>query len=227
MRSTHLTAHSRSHMDDSMRPCRCPHAGCEKRFWTQQHVRRHVLSCHTMDAGQHAVSAQHAHDMLGIERGQPLSVLYRCESPGCDLLFFKRKYLRTRTAQNTPSYASMRDVARGSRQTPSADTMRGFMKKGGTGAFFHIPCRRHQTTLLIRSNVICRAGLSRPGHTCNGTCVCATHLHAACVVDHMPLAISSSGMLLCTMPPAPLCRPPSRSMWPNGRVPGMDASMYF
>lgn len=94
MRSTHLTAHSRSHMDDSMRPCRCPHAGCEKRFWTQQHVRRHVLSCHTMDAGQHAVSAQHAHDMLGIERGQPLTGLYRCESPGCDLLFFKRKYLR-------------------------------------------------------------------------------------------------------------------------------------
>ncbi|KAL4400029.1 RNA polymerase II transcription regulator [Malassezia pachydermatis] len=88
MRATHLQAHMRSHMDDTLKPFVCPHDGCEKRFWTSQHLHRHIVSCHTTDTG---VAASDAQALLG---DASTSGLYRCDRPSCQLLFSKRKHLR-------------------------------------------------------------------------------------------------------------------------------------
>lgn len=102
MRATHLAAHARTHMDDSSKPFECPHEGCTKRFWTQQHVRRHVVSCHAMDTGRHQIHVSDAEAVLGADS---LAGLYRCESPGCGLVFSKRKYLyaHVREAHSDPA----------------------------------------------------------------------------------------------------------------------------
>lgn len=41
LRETHLQAHARSHLPDSVRPFECPEEGCSKRFWTVQHLKVH------------------------------------------------------------------------------------------------------------------------------------------------------------------------------------------
>jgi uncharacterized Zn-finger protein len=45
-RDSHLKAHSRVHLDDSARPCACTEEGCEKKFWTNQHLKKHIEQVH-------------------------------------------------------------------------------------------------------------------------------------------------------------------------------------
>lgn len=42
LRETHLHAHARSHLPQSLRPFTCNKPGCEKRFWTAQHLSVHI-----------------------------------------------------------------------------------------------------------------------------------------------------------------------------------------
>lgn len=41
LRETHLQAHTRSHLPESARPLACSQLGCERRFWTTQHLKVH------------------------------------------------------------------------------------------------------------------------------------------------------------------------------------------
>jgi uncharacterized Zn-finger protein len=42
LRESHLQAHARSHLPSSSRPLGCAYEGCDKRFWTPQHLRVHA-----------------------------------------------------------------------------------------------------------------------------------------------------------------------------------------
>lgn len=104
MRATHLAAHMRSHMDDSSKPFVCTHSNCGKRFWTNQHLRRHVVSCHTPSQdGIPSISALDAKDALG---DPSLSGLYKCTHGGCDRLFSKRKHLRQHVREAHADFSS-------------------------------------------------------------------------------------------------------------------------
>lgn len=46
MRESHLSAHMRTHLSPNTKAHACPVSECSKRFWTTQHVRRHVALCH-------------------------------------------------------------------------------------------------------------------------------------------------------------------------------------
>lgn len=87
MRATHLAAHARSHMDPAEKPFPCTY-GCDKAFWTAQHLRRHIVSCH---ASNEAVQGITPHELEEIGGGAT-SGLYRCTE--CERLFPKRKHLR-------------------------------------------------------------------------------------------------------------------------------------
>lgn len=89
MRSTHLNAHMRSHRDDVDKPYVCTHDECGKRFWTAQHLHRHMVSCHTAAPGALFVSREDASELFG---SSSTSGLYSCEK--CELYFAKRKHLR-------------------------------------------------------------------------------------------------------------------------------------
>lgn len=53
-RRDHLDVHARVHRPESDRPYVCGKAGCEKRFWTSQHKRRHEDGC-GVSGGSHQV----------------------------------------------------------------------------------------------------------------------------------------------------------------------------
>ncbi|ETW80462.1 putative transcription regulator [Heterobasidion irregulare TC 32-1] len=46
LRDTHLAAHARTHLPTSARPLACSEPGCDKRFWTPQHLNTHVEVMH-------------------------------------------------------------------------------------------------------------------------------------------------------------------------------------
>ncbi|KZV60354.1 hypothetical protein PENSPDRAFT_760058 [Peniophora sp. CONT] len=46
LRETHLQAHARSHLPASARPFKCDASGCDKRFWTTQHLEVHEKTIH-------------------------------------------------------------------------------------------------------------------------------------------------------------------------------------
>ncbi|PPQ62933.1 hypothetical protein CVT24_006173 [Panaeolus cyanescens] len=74
LRESHLHAHSRSHLPESARTFQCDRPGCEKRFWTIQHLRVH----------------QSSHDGL-----KP----YQCKETGCNEAFAKHHQLRAHMCQ--------------------------------------------------------------------------------------------------------------------------------
>ncbi|EIN11739.1 hypothetical protein PUNSTDRAFT_111791 [Punctularia strigosozonata HHB-11173 SS5] len=65
-RETHLQAHARTHLPNSSKPFFCKEDGCAKRFWTAQHLARHLdwhngekpFKCPEPECGQ-AFSKQH------------------------------------------------------------------------------------------------------------------------------------------------------------------------
>ncbi|KAL5513353.1 hypothetical protein ACEPAH_3752 [Sanghuangporus vaninii] len=72
-RETHLQAHMRSHLPDSSRPFVCCYEGCEKKFWTSQHLRRHQ-------------------DLHSGEKQ------FKCAESGCNQSFSKHNQLRSHFA---------------------------------------------------------------------------------------------------------------------------------
>ncbi|XP_006460868.1 hypothetical protein AGABI2DRAFT_204147 [Agaricus bisporus var. bisporus H97] len=73
LRETHLHAHARSHLPESSRPFICDKSGCEKRFWTTQHLKVHL--------GWHD----------GVKP-------FTCSEPGCTESFAKHHQLRSHAA---------------------------------------------------------------------------------------------------------------------------------
>ncbi|KAI0245720.1 hypothetical protein BJV78DRAFT_1287293 [Lactifluus subvellereus] len=70
LRETHLQAHVRSHLPKSDRPFVCEESGCDKRFWTAQHLRAHTEVIH---------------------HGEKL---FKCAHEGCVATFLKHHQLR-------------------------------------------------------------------------------------------------------------------------------------
>ncbi|KZT30002.1 hypothetical protein NEOLEDRAFT_1126721 [Neolentinus lepideus HHB14362 ss-1] len=102
-RETHLQAHTRSHLPESERPFVCLKGGCEKRFWTSQHLRAHEewhrgekpFQC-THEGCQEAFTKHHqlrAH--VCSAHSPPGTKPYICTREGCDKSFATNQKLRT------------------------------------------------------------------------------------------------------------------------------------
>lgn len=89
--SCKLQAHEKTHLSkeeqEKLKPFVCDHEGtvngapCNKRFWTRQHLNRHVDGVHGLGDGIAASLSSNAKS-------------YPCTEPGCDAVFSKRKKLR-------------------------------------------------------------------------------------------------------------------------------------
>ncbi|KAH9946789.1 hypothetical protein B0H21DRAFT_877046 [Amylocystis lapponica] len=69
LRETHLQAHARSHLPETAKPLSCDEPGCNKRFWTAQHLRVHEK----------------------IHKGEKPFI---CSEPSCNASFAKHHLLR-------------------------------------------------------------------------------------------------------------------------------------
>uniref|UniRef100_A0A8H7Y7H7 C2H2-type domain-containing protein n=1 Tax=Psilocybe cubensis TaxID=181762 RepID=A0A8H7Y7H7_PSICU len=103
LRETHLHAHARSHLPDTARPLACERPGCEKRFWTSQHLQVH----HSWHDGakpykcteENCSEAFPKHHLLRAhicsEHAPPGTKPYRCSHENCTKSFNTNQHLLT------------------------------------------------------------------------------------------------------------------------------------
>ncbi|KAJ4483747.1 hypothetical protein J3R30DRAFT_3451192 [Lentinula aciculospora] len=103
LRETHLQAHNRVHLPASERLFVCSQPDCEKRFWTQQHLRAHVdwhkgiKSFHCTEPGCNENFAKH-HQLrshICSEHSPPGTKPYPCPHEGCTKSFDTNQHMRT------------------------------------------------------------------------------------------------------------------------------------
>lgn len=102
LRETHLQAHTRSHLPASARPFVCEEPGCEKRFWTAQHLRVHSelhrgekpFKCTEPSCDAAFMKHHQLREHICLIHAPPGTKPYRCSHPGCDKSFSTNQKLR-------------------------------------------------------------------------------------------------------------------------------------
>ncbi|KXN87363.1 Transcription factor IIIA [Leucoagaricus sp. SymC.cos] len=102
LRETHLHAHARSHLSETSRPFICSKDGCEKRFWTAQHLRVHVgwhegikpFSCPEDDCLESFSKHHQLRSHIADVHSPPGTKPYRCEHPQCTKSFSTNQQLK-------------------------------------------------------------------------------------------------------------------------------------
>ncbi|BGP41525.1 hypothetical protein JCM10450v2_005573 [Rhodotorula kratochvilovae] len=101
-RDTHLKAHMRTHASEADKPFTCTEDDCDKRFWTNQHLRAHVDSVHrgngktyncpdcTKTFRKHRLLKEH----LAVEHEQADFKPLVCSHPGCGKAFKQKHHLK-------------------------------------------------------------------------------------------------------------------------------------
>ncbi|ESK93678.1 transcription factor iiia [Moniliophthora roreri MCA 2997] len=103
LRESHLQAHARSHLPDSEKPFVCPQENCNKRFWTQQHLRTHVdwhngakpFACSEPECNEAFPKHHQLRTHKCTAHAPPGTKPYPCTHPGCTKSFDTNQHLRT------------------------------------------------------------------------------------------------------------------------------------
>ncbi|OCH96521.1 hypothetical protein OBBRIDRAFT_765331 [Obba rivulosa] len=121
LRETHLQAHARSHLPESARPHTCDEPGCNKRFWTTQHLRVHSelhkgekpFKC--MEPSCDAAFPKHhqLRDHFCFAHCPPGTKSYICQHHGCTKSFTTNQKLRAHTkTHDEKRYTCVHDACR-------------------------------------------------------------------------------------------------------------------
>ncbi|GAA5983908.1 hypothetical protein JCM11641_006418 [Rhodosporidiobolus odoratus] len=108
-RDSHLKAHARTHQTEEDKKYVCDEEGCEKKFWTNQHLKKHVdvvhrgktYDCPTCDLSfkKHHLLRTHIAEEHSPEGADP----FQCEHPGCGRTFKQKVHLKAHEKVHDPS----------------------------------------------------------------------------------------------------------------------------
>ncbi|KAH6914256.1 transcription factor iiia [Coprinopsis sp. MPI-PUGE-AT-0042] len=110
-RESHLHAHARSHLPESARPLGCDVEGCDKRFWTTQHLKVHQdwhngakpFQC-TEDGCSEAFSKNHQLRLhVSQAHAAPGTKPFICDHEGCTKSFNTNQHLRAHKKTHDPN----------------------------------------------------------------------------------------------------------------------------
>ncbi|EJD08590.1 uncharacterized protein FOMMEDRAFT_73501 [Fomitiporia mediterranea MF3/22] len=101
-RDSHLQAHMRTHMPDSSRSFACQFDGCEKKFWTPQHLKRHEethsgekpFKCSELGCSQSFSKHNQLRSHISSVHCQSGTKNFRCEHEGCPKSFATSQKLK-------------------------------------------------------------------------------------------------------------------------------------
>ncbi|GAA5895723.1 uncharacterized protein JCM6883_001601 [Sporobolomyces salmoneus] len=108
-RSSHLKAHARGHASESEKEYACPEPGCDKKFWTNQHLKKHLEVIHhgkTYNCTQCDEKFRKHHQLrshFAEVHCTPGTKPFLCEHPGCDRSFAQKVHLKAHVKTHDPS----------------------------------------------------------------------------------------------------------------------------
>ncbi|GAA5994458.1 hypothetical protein JCM5350_007042 [Sporobolomyces pararoseus] len=108
-RVSHLKAHVRGHASDSEKNYACSEPGCDKKFWTNQHLRKHVEVMHhgkTYNCTQCDEKFRKHHQLrahFAEVHCTPGTKPFLCEHPGCERSFTQKVHLKAHVKTHDPS----------------------------------------------------------------------------------------------------------------------------
>ncbi|GAA5915497.1 hypothetical protein JCM5296_003418 [Sporobolomyces johnsonii] len=108
-RNSHLKAHLRTHSSDSEKKYACGEDGCDKKFWTNQHLKKHVEVAHrgkTYDCTACSLTFRKHHLLrthVAEVHSPPGTNPFICEHPGCDRSFKQNVHLKAHMKTHDPS----------------------------------------------------------------------------------------------------------------------------
>ncbi|KAJ3569593.1 hypothetical protein NP233_g4941 [Leucocoprinus birnbaumii] len=102
LRETHLHAHARSHLPETSRPFICDKPGCDKRFWTSQHLRVHIgghegakpFTCPEDGCSEAFAKHNQLRSHIATVHSPPGTKPYQCEQPECSKSFSTNQQLK-------------------------------------------------------------------------------------------------------------------------------------
>ncbi|GAA5970582.1 hypothetical protein JCM3765_006885 [Sporobolomyces pararoseus] len=108
-RVSHLKAHVRGHGSDSEKSYACLEPGCDKKFWTNQHLKKHVEVIHhgkTYNCTQCDEKFRKHHQLrshFAEVHCTPGTKPFLCDHPGCERSFAQKVHLKAHVKTHDPS----------------------------------------------------------------------------------------------------------------------------
>ncbi|GAA5970731.1 hypothetical protein JCM21900_003293 [Sporobolomyces salmonicolor] len=108
-RNSHLKAHLRTHSSDSEKKYLCSEGRCGKKFWTNQHLKKHIEVAHrgkTYDCNACSLTFRKHHLLrthVAEVHSAPGTNPFICEHPGCDRSFKQNVHLKAHVKTHDPS----------------------------------------------------------------------------------------------------------------------------
>ncbi|GAA5888654.1 hypothetical protein JCM6882_009035 [Rhodosporidiobolus microsporus] len=181
-RDSHLKAHMRTHSTQTEKKYPCKEEGCDKKFWTNQHLKKHIEVVHrgkTYDCPSCDDTFRKHHQLrthIAEEHSAPGTDPFQCEHPGCNRSFKQKVHLKAHEKTHDPSryvclHPSCLALPLASRQFPTWTLLQRHTKTAHPPTCPHPACKgkTFTTNRGLRNHLVLHEGDVKPEEDAGGT----------------------------------------------------------